>query len=310
MKLKKNLMVILLFLVSVALHFLSGNPEMNTLVFKIRAFLFLEELFIAVILSSGGLILQTLMQNPLAEPYLLGVSGGAAFGAVLAVFLGLVPLVLFRSLFALLGAALVSLLVFLLSMKRIGFSISTAILTGVAVNALFSGLIMLTQSLLSPNELQTSVHWLLGQVRYGSIYEIFLLLFGALLVSFFLIFRQKELSILLSGSEMAEAVGVESRKIKLEGFFTVSVAAGCAVSISGMIGFLGLLAPHLARLVFGSSHKDVMVPMWLIAGSLMLIAGVLSRELISGTVLPVGVVISVIGAPFFIRLLQRKDEIA
>lgn len=303
----KIAILLVLFLALTLIHFTYGYGfNLPDRVFAIRLSVYLEEIGIALVLSMAGMVLQTLLVNPLAEPYVLGVSGGASLGAVISVFFSLTPFLLFRTAFAMAGAVGLTLCIFSISNKKTGFSIGTALLAGIAFNALFSGLIMLMQSLLIPNDLQSSIRWLMGNVDFVSPPELALLYLAVLLVLAYIIRYGRELDIYLSGDEMAQAVGVDTRRLKLFGFLAVSIATGISVSLSGMIGFLGLIVPHIVKFIFGTEHKRSVVPLLLTGSIIMLGAGILSRMLSPGTVFPVGIITSLIGAPFFIFILLRK----
>ena len=306
MKLKISILVFL-FLALTLVHFTYGYGfSLPEHVLGIRLSVYLEEIGIALVLSLAGMVLQTLLSNPLAEPYVLGVSGGASLGAVISVFFSLTPFLLFRTAFAMAGAVGITFFIFFISTKKNGFSIGTALLAGIAFNALFSGLIMLMQSLLIPNDLPSSIHWLMGSVDFVSPAELVLLGLAGILILIYMVRYGRELDIYLSGDEMAQAVGVDTRKLKLLGFLAVSVATGVSVSLSGMIGFLGLIVPHIVKLLFGTEHRKSVVPLILTGSVILLGAGVLARLLSPGTVFPVGIITSLIGAPFFIFILLRK----
>lgn len=301
------LLPLFILIVMTAFHFLY-RPEIafTPAIFRLRLNVYVAELLTAFILAACGYILQTLMLNPLAEPFILGVSGGASFGAVIAVFAGLVPLVLFRTAFSLIGALIVTGIILLLGRRRSGFSMGLAVLAGIGFNSLFSGLIMLTQSLLSPNNLHSSIGWLMGNIDHLLPAEIVLLFVGAVLPALFLLIRGREMDIYLSGDEMAQAVGVDTARLKTLGFVAVSISAGLAVSVTGMIGFIGLMVPHIVKLSGGVKHRTSLIPLFLSGSSLMVLAGLLSKIVVPGTVLPIGVITSVIGAPVFLILLVRK----
>lgn len=301
------LLLSFLFLALTAAHFLTGfGFQIPSQVLEIRAGIYFEEIGVALILSMAGLVLQTLLVNPLAEPYVLGVSGGASLGAVTSVFLSLTPFLLYRTVFSMVGALALSLVIFLISNRKTGFSIGTALLSGIAFNAMFSGAIMLMQSLLLPNDLQSSIRWLMGSVDYAGLPELLLLYTAAAVLLTYILAYGRELDIYLSGDEMAQAVGVDTGRLKLAGFLAVSVSTGIAVSLTGMIGFLGLIVPHIVRMLFGGGHRRALIPLCLTGSCIMLAAGVAARMLSPGTVFPVGIITSLIGAPFFIFILLRK----
>jgi iron complex transport system permease protein len=304
---KRFALLALIFTVLSALHFTIGTSGVElSAIMPIRLSIYLQYLLIGMVLSQCGLILQTLMSNPLAEPYILGVSSGASMGAGLAILLSLTPLIFFRTVFALIGASGVSILIWIISRRASRFSIGIAVLAGVGFNALFSGGIMLIQTLLAPNELHSSIAWLMGNIDYVGTGEIILIATGAIICIVFLSQYGKELDIYRSGDEMAKAVGVDTNILKRRGFFVVSIATACAVSVAGMIGFVGLIVPHIVRMTFRLTHRTSIIPLFLISSSLLLVSGIVSKRIVYGAVLPVGVITSIIGAPFFIYILVKR----
>ncbi len=300
---KKSVIYILLFLILTLLFFTVGSSGQWQEAFSYRLNIYIQSLAVVLILSFGGRILQTILHNPLAEPYILGVSSAASLGAVIAVFFSISPLFIFRTLFSLAAAALVSFLIYLFSKKQNSFSIGTALLAGVGFNALFSSWIMLMQSLLRPNDLQSSVLWLMGNIEYKGSYELIILVLAALIIIVFYSWKHKELDIYLFGEEVALASGVDTPRLKRQSFIIVSVSTAIVVSITGMIGFLGLVVPHIVRMIYGEGHRRALLPLLFIGSALMTGAMILSRYLVPGSILPIGMITSLIGAPFFIILL-------
>lgn len=297
------------FLAASALHFFSGATWPYDLsILEIRASIYFEIICVAGIMGMGGLILQTLLHNPLAEPYVLGVSGGASLGAVLASWLGLTPLLFFRTAFSITGAVLVSSAVFAVSLRSAGFSLSRALLFGIAANSFFSALIMLFQSLLKPNDLQASILFLMGNIDALSLQENILLGAACLLPLIYLLVRGRELDIARSGEEMALAVGVDTGRLQALGFAAVSVSAGIAVSVCGMIGFVGLVAPALVRMLLRTTHRGLAAAVWVLSASVLLLAAVLARSIVPGTYLSAGVMTALIGAPVFIWVLLARGQ--
>ena len=309
MTLKKTLILTALILAAIAgtalFLILRTSPDIPADL-PIRANLLFQYLIIAAVLSFSGIILQTLLLNPLAEPYILGVSGGAGFGSVIAVFFSVAPMIVFRSLFGVIGGLAAGLLILTLSNRRQGFSIGVAVLAGVGFNSFASAGIVLSQTLMRPNDFRSSVSWLLGNIDYITLPELAVLGFAALPPLIFLLLNGKELDIYLSGEEMASAVGVDTGRLKTAGFIAVSVSAAICVSIAGMIGFIGLIVPHIVRLLFRPSHRASVFPLILTGYLILLFAGILSRGLIPGTILPVGAMTSLIGTPFFVYLLVSR----
>ena len=258
-------------------------------------------------LSLGGVVFQALLRNPLADPFILGVSSGAAFGAVLGIVLGFtftfgVPLMSFA------GSFLTIYLVLALGTRKMGTESSTILLTGVILNAFFTAIIMFFISTTADSRLHTMLYWLYGdlsQSRYGPLLILVPLL---LVVSFILYGFAKELNLITAGEETAFQLGAEVERTKMLSLLLVSLMVGLVVSFSGLIGFVGLIVPHLSRMAFGSDHR-LLIPVASLAGALFLIsADTLARTLIAPSELPVGVITAFLGAPFFIYLLKKKGS--
>jgi iron complex transport system permease protein len=258
-------------------------------------------------LSLGGVIFQALLRNPLADPFILGISSGAALGAVLGIFLGFtfslgVPFMSFA------GALLSLYLVVLLGARKMGMESSTILLTGVILNAFFTAIIMFFISTTADSRLYSMLYWLYGdlsQSRYGPLLVLVpvLLLASIILYSF-----AKELNLITAGEETALQLGAEVERTKKLCLILVSLVIGLVVSFSGLIGFVGLIVPHLARMAFGSDHR-LLIPVASLGGAIFLIAAdTLARTLISPSELPVGVITAFLGAPFFIYLLKKKGS--
>jgi iron complex transport system permease protein len=258
-------------------------------------------------LALGGVVFQALLRNPLADPFILGVSSGSAFGAIMGILLGFtfsagIPLMSFA------GALLTVYLVLALGTRRMGMESSTILLTGVILNAFFTAVIMFFISIATDSRLHTMLFWLYGdlsQTRYASL----IILTPALIVTSVLLFSfSKELNLITTGEEIALQLGVDVEKAKKTCLVIVSLVIGLVVSFSGLIGFVGLIVPHLARMAFGSDHR-LLLPVASLGGATFLIAAdTLARLLISPSELPVGVITAFMGAPFFLYLLRVKGS--
>jgi iron complex transport system permease protein len=258
-------------------------------------------------LALGGVVFQALLRNPLADPFILGVSSGSAFGAIIGILLGFtfsagIPLMSFA------GALLTVYLVLALGTRRMGMESSTILLTGVILNAFFTAVIMFFISIVADSRLHTMLFWLYGdlsQSRYASL----IILTPALIVTSVILFSfSKELNLITTGEEIALQLGVDVEKAKKTCLVLVSLMIGLVVSFSGLIGFVGLIVPHLARMAFGSDHR-LLLPVASLGGATFLIAAdTLARLLISPSELPVGVITAFMGAPFFLYLLTVKGS--
>lgn len=279
----------------------------STIVLKIRLPRILLAGLVGFALSLGGVVFQALLRNPLADPFILGVSSGSAFGAVLGIILdfGLhlgVPIMSFG------GALLSILLLILLSAKKMGMESSSILLTGVIINAFFTAVIMFFISITTDSRLHTMLFWLYGDLSQSHFSQSALLAPAVLLASFVLYAFARDLNLITVGEDTALHMGVEVEKAKWVCFLLVSVVIGLVVSFSGLIGFVGLIIPHLGRMAFGSDHR-LLIPVSCLGGAIFLIASdTLARTIISPSELPVGVITAFMGAPFFITLLRKKGS--
>jgi len=256
-------------------------------------------------LALGGVVFQAVLRNPLADPFVLGVSSGSAFGAVLAIFFGLgfsvgVPV------FSFAGALLTVYIVMSLGGRRMGMESSTILLTGVIINAFFTAVIMFFISISSNERLHSMLFWLYGDLSQGKVLQLAVLAPVVLGVFAWLYSLSRELNIMTTGDETALQLGVNTQAAKTACMVLVSLLMGVVVAFSGLIGFVGLIVPHLARMAFRADHR-LLIPVASLGGAIFLIAAdTLARTLVSPGELPVGVITAFMGAPFFILLLRRK----
>jgi len=260
-------------------------------------------------LAVAGVAFQALTRNPLAEPSILGVSSGAAFGVVLAQLFGLGPSVveaLGLSVFAFAGALLAAGVVYLIASGTGGLGIQTLLLAGVIVGIFFSAAITVVISFVDFDRLGGVIHWLLGNLepKPGGA----LALFAALAaVGFWLILRQaRELNVLALGEEAASQLGVDAERLKRRIFVAAALLTGSVVAFAGPIGFVGLIVPHTLRMVLGPDNR-LLVPTSLVGGAVfLLVADTLARNVVAPAELSVGVITSFCGAPFFVYLLRTR----
>ncbi|HAD82062.1 MAG: hypothetical protein A2509_04745 [Candidatus Edwardsbacteria bacterium RIFOXYD12_FULL_50_11] len=264
-------------------------------------------------LAVSGAALQAVLGNALAEPYLLGVSGGAAFGTALALILGLssglagaFTLQLFSFFF---GVAAIF-LVYRLARVHGRLPSETMILSGVVVNAFFSGLIMLLMSL-AGRQLQDMIYILMGNL--GILFTrdtVVLMAIASVLVvsgSVYLWIQSKNLNLLTLGEAQAQSMGVPVERLKKIVFFIMALMVAALVSLAGVIGFIGLMVPHLGRMLSGPNNKRLLPVSGLLGASLLILSDTLARSL-GNFEIPVGVITALLGVPFFIFLLWRKKS--
>lgn len=259
-------------------------------------------------LATAGVLYQALLRNPLADPFILGISGGAALGAVIAIMAGLSAFFWGVPALSLLGAACAMVLVFFIGRTGTSLRPTTLLLAGVIVNAFFSALIMFFLSLSTSGELHNITHWLMGNLGFAD--RVNLGLLSALLAGGFCIVyaHARPLNLIVLGEETAGHLGVNVEAVKVTLFITGSLLTALAVAFSGIIGFVGLIVPHMVRLVFGSDHRILLPAAFFSGGIFLMAADTLARSVIPYAELPVGVVTALCGAPFFVYLLKRRDR--
>ncbi len=252
------------------------------------------------LLALSGVIMQVLLRNPLADPYILGISGGAAVGALSAILLGLSGLWLSNAAFF--GALLSILLVFGIANKFGNWSVTRLLLTGVVVSAGWGAVINILLTTSSTNNVQSMLFWLMGdlsQSRVGLAHFGLLVLglAGGLMLS-------RSLNVLIRGELVAASLGIDVRALRLILYFSASVFTATAVTIAGSVGFVGLIVPHMLRLMGARDHRLLIPCSILLGGSFLVIADSLARTIIAPQQLPVGVVTAIIGVPAFIIILR------
>ena len=260
-------------------------------------------------LSVSGAAFQALLRNPLADPYLLGVSSGAAVGAIIAILLGLGTFSFGLPLASFLGALLTVLVVFYFGRQDGKIHPHTLLLAGVITGSFLSALIMFFISVSQREELHTIIFWLMGDFSLSNT-RVILIIFPYILLGIFLLYlRSRHLNLLLSGEENAVQLGVDVEKLKLISYLSASLIAAASVSACGLIGFVGLIIPHSVRLIFGPDHRLLLPSAALLGASFLVASDTLARTVLAPVELPVGVVTAAFGGPFFIYLLRTRKVI-
>jgi iron complex transport system permease protein len=261
-------------------------------------------------LAVAGASFQALTRNPLADPSLLGVSSGAAFGVVLAQVLGLGPTPLgFVGLtgFAFFGAVLAAGSVYLIARVGALLPIQTLLLAGVIVGLFFSSAIALMISLVDFSRLGAILHWLMGNLAPVSYRSLGLLSVGLAAGVAAVLAQARALNLLAAGEESALQLGVEAERVKRVIFLAASFITALVVSVSGPIGFVGLIIPHTVRLLLGVDNRLLIPASTFVGAGFLVVADALSRAVIQPSELPVGVITAFFGAPFFIYLLRTRQ---
>ncbi|WP_161629580.1 FecCD family ABC transporter permease [Pseudomonas parafulva] len=289
-----------------------GLQQAQMILGQIRVPRTLLGLAVGAVLALSGVAMQGLFRNPLADPGLVGVAAGAAVGAAVAIvggsWLGGMPEALapyLLSLCAFLGGLAVTALVYRLGRRDGQTSVATMLLAGVAMTALGGAAVGLFSYLADDATLRTLTFWNLGSLNGASYERVWPLLLVAVAVAAWLPRRAGALNALLLGESEARHLGIDVERLKRELVFCTALGVGAAVAAAGLIGFVGLVVPHLVRLLAGPDHRVVLPASLLAGGVLMLLADLVARLLLAPAELPIGIVTAFIGAPFFLVLLIR-----
>jgi iron complex transport system permease protein len=278
---------------------------------SIRAPRSVVALLMGMALGASGAVLQGILRNPLADPYVLGISSGASLAAALGILAGAA---IFGSvtipLFAFAGAIATGAIVGMMGWNRGGLWPERLLLAGVGLSFLFSALLMLIMSISSDEGLRRAILWIFGdlsmsdwtRVPYGILFVA-----GGLVIP---IVRAKALNALVLGDEFAHSLGFSPRRERLLLFTSVGLLTAASVSLGGMIGFIGLLVPHIMRFMVGSDNRYLVPVSALSGGALLCFADLISKSILPPMELPAGIVTAIIGAPYFLFLLRRKNVLS
>ena len=262
-------------------------------------------------LASAGVVFQALLRNPLATPFTLGVSAGASLGAMLAIIfaatvtlgpLSPVPLASFAG-----AAAATSLVYWLATPQGRAMSTSVLLLAGVTLNSFFSALIMFVQYLADFAQVYRAARWLMGDLDVGGFAPILGVMPMVLIAAALFAMLPASLNLLSVGTEAAATRGVDVARAQRVAFFSASLATSAAVALAGPIGFIGIVVPHLVRLMVGVDHRIVLPASALFGAAFLVMCDVAARTVLSPVEIPVGVVTAIIGGPFFLWMLVRRS---
>lgn len=283
-------------------------PSEQAIILALRLPRALAAVLVGMALAASGVLFQGLLRNPMADPYIIGTSGGAGLGATIAMMLpvslagarfGLVPL------FAFAGALITVLIVYRLALVGGQAPITTLLLAGFAVSSMLAA-VMSFLMLASGRNIPNILIWLMGGVStsgWNALAVVAPMILIGIAASFFF---TADLNALLLGEEAAAYLGVHVERRKIGLLALGSFLAATAVSISGLVGFVGLVMPHIARLIFGPEHRKLLPAAALMGGIFLVLADLLARIVLAPTELPVGIITAAVGAPFFLYLLKRS----
>lgn len=285
---------------------ISNIPDSYVLtVLQLRLPRILMSMLAGASLAICGAVFQSVFRNPICDPYILGISSGASLGAAIAFIIGW-DVFLFGITFPALITALLTLFLILgiagLARRN---SVQTLLLTGIAVNFLISAVITLL-IVMNKQEMQKIIFWTMGSFASVSYKEILLFIPIFCMGVIALFYYSKDLNIMQLGSDTAKTLGVNSNRVTLITLFISSLLIAAVVAICGVVGFIGLIVPHIVRLIWGNNNRNLFIFSIFIGAFFLLIADTLSRTLVTNSELPVGSITAIAGAPYFIYLLLKK----
>jgi iron complex transport system permease protein len=317
--------LILLLVISIIISLSSGEVKISwlqlpeilsnkdsleyTVISKIRIPRIILAISVGGALSLSGAILQGIYRNPLVEPYTLGISGGAAFGIVIAIVFGIHSIsYLILPVFGFIGAIVTLFLVYFLSIRKGGLSINSMLLIGVMVSFVASSAIMFLMSITTTDNIQSIVFWVMGSLDESNVLLIRIAFYTAVSGLILTYFFAQPLNALRLGEVKAKHLGINTNvTIKLL-FFVASLLTGVAVSVAGVIGFVGLVIPHLVRLIIGNDYRIIIGSSFLGGAIFLILSDTLARTIISPNELPIGVITGFVGGLVFIAVLSRSKS--
>lgn len=304
---KKIFTLILLVIFSVLAYILIGPVEPTRQILVLRLLRAILGASAGAGLASCGAVFQALLRNPLAEPYILGVSSGAGLGAVLAVvafgYTGLLPAPAF------LGGLVTIFMVYNLSRMGQKVPIQTLLLSGVVINSVFSSLILFFISTAANPALHDAMWWLLGNLQVFDTYLVYAAAAASAAGIFVFSSYARELDAISMGEEEAMHLGIDIERTKKILFLATSLITAVLVSACGLIGFAGLIIPHIARLIVGPRHKILIPASAMLGAAFLVLSDLLARIIIRPIEIPIGVITAFLGGPFFLYLLRKARDI-
>lgn len=296
-------------IIDVISYKISGYTIFNTtlttniinIVWNIRLPRIILTLLVGSSLSVSGATLQAILKNPLVDPYTLGLSSGAIFGVALSIIIPVLPRQITAFIFGLLGV----MVCYTLSNNNDEISTLALILSGVMVSSVFTALYSLIQLMIDPLKLQGLVYWMMGSFHTASWNKVYSVII-VLIISLLVIYKYRwRLNILSLEDKEARYLGVDLKKDKMILIFFASILATSSVSVSGVISLVGLMIPHIVRLLFGADNRNIIPVSMCLGGAYLTFVDIFSRSLMSFEI-PIGIFTTLIGAPFFIYLLRKS----
>ena len=280
------------------------EKNIRTILFDVRLPRIFMAILIGMLLASSGTVVQTVFQNPLADPYIIGISASATFGAVIAYMLNL-PDVMYGIL-GFVTSVVVSLIIFRLSKSKTKTDITTLLIVGIAISSFLGAFTSFGMYMIGQDSFRI-VAWMMGYVGAASWMKVSILIVPLVISIMYFYLKRHELDLLLSGDEEAHSLGLNVGKLKKNMLIVSSLIVGFSVAFTGMIGFVGLIVPHTIRLIAKSSSNTKLIPLSTLGGGLfLLVCDTIGRTVLNPVEIPIGVVTAFFGAPFFLYLAIRR----
>ncbi len=287
---------------------LTGNSDIpqsvRTIIMEIRFPRIVLAMTVGAGLSVAGVVFQALLRNPLAEPYILGISSGGTIGAIIAIGLSVGATAFTTPAASFLGSLAVMAIVYSIGQRRGQMDTNTLLLAGVMVGAFLNAAVLLIIAVFN-QEMRNAFLWLMGNLSSANTAAIMVVAPPMTVACVVLLFQAKNFNLIATGDEGAMHLGVNVVAIKRLSYLLASLVTGLVVSVSGVIGFVGLIIPHICRMIWGPDHRLLIPASFLAGATFMILADILSRVLLAPTEIPVGAITAAIGAPLFIYLLRK-----
>ena len=272
---------------------------------KLRLPIAIMAILVGMSLGSSGALMQTVLHNPLASPYTLGIGAGASFGASLGILFGFNDFGI--AVLAFVFAMLISSIIYLIG-RFTNMTTNKMTLIGIALLFLFQALQSFLQYMASEDQNQQIVFWTFGSLQKADNVKVLILLVAFAVIFPLMIINSWKYNALLMGDEKAESLGIDSNRLKIITFLYISILASLSVCFTGPTGFIGIAGPHMARSIVGDDHRFYL-PLSALLGALILsLADILSKLVMKGTIFPIGIITSLIGVPFFVAIIFRGKK--
>lgn len=288
------------------IFFPKNAPEyIKTIIFNLRLPRIVMSILIGMMLSSSGAVVQTVFQNPLADPYIIGIAASATFGAVIAYVLNMPDYM--YGVFAFFSCLTSTLLIFKMAKKGDKVNVATLLIIGIAVSSFLGAFTSFAMYLIGEDSFKITM-WLMGYLGNATWKKVLLLLPPLIFSITYFFLKRNELDALLSGDEEAHSLGIDINKLKIKALTVSAFVVAFSVAFSGMIGFVGLIVPHTMRMILGSSNRKMLSSTILAGGFFLLVCDTFGRIILAPTEVPIGVITAFFGAPFFLYLALKNKR--